>query len=138
MRALWLRVTLPPGLSVHIDSMWPITLAFQWKREKSCLWVRTGQLPWLLKYICFPISPVIDSLFHSNFFFVVLHNSFSHFQALQKICLASHIRSMAELLHVGIIQQLEVTLLGSPSAQVIDLLIGGWVQTKPVPMTTLI
>ena len=40
---------------------------------------------------------------------------------------------MADPLHADIIQQLEVALLGSPAAQVIDLLSGGWVQTKPVP-----
>ena len=45
---------------------------------------------------------------------------------------------MADLLHANAIQQLEVALLGSPAVQVIDLLACGWVQTKPVPMTTLI
>ena len=43
---------------------------------------------------------------------------------------------MADLLHINAIQQLEVALLGSPAAQVIDLLSGGWVQTKPVHTTT--
>ena len=93
VRALRLGVTLPPGLSIHIENIWPITLEFAWKRKKSWLWVRTGQLPWLLRYIILSMSPVIDSPFHSKFFSFVLHNSLSHFQALQKICLASHIRT---------------------------------------------
>ena len=62
----------------------------------------------------------------------------SHLQALQKFCLVSHIRSMAYLLHANAIQQLEVALLGSPAAQVIDLLSGRWMQTKPLLMTTLV
>ena len=62
------------------------------------------------------MSPMIDSPIHSKFFSFVLHNSSSHFQALQKIYLASHIRSMADLLHADVIQQLEVALLGSPEA----------------------
>ena len=45
---------------------------------------------------------------------------------------------MADLLHANAIQQLEVALLGSPAAQIIDLLSGEWVQAKPVPKTTLI
>ena len=81
---------------------------------------------------------VIDSPFHSKFFSFVLHNSSSCFQALQKICLASHIRGMADLLDANPIQHLEVALLGSPAAHVIDLLSGGWLQIKLVPMTTLI
>ena len=56
------------------------------------------------------------------------------FQALQKICLASHIRRMADLLHADALQQLEVALLGSPAANVINLLVGGWEQTRPVLM----
>ena len=41
---------------------------------------------------------------------------------MQKIHLADHIKRMAELLHADAIQQLEVALLGSPAAQVLDLL----------------
>ena len=43
---------------------------------------------------------------------------------------------MADLPHANVMQQLEVALMGSPAAQVLDLLSGGWMQTKPVPMTT--
>ena len=50
------------------------------------------------------------------------------FQVLQKICLAIHVKSMAELLHTDAIQQLEVALLGSKVAQVITLLTAGGVQ----------
>ena len=50
------------------------------------------------------------------------------FQALQKINLANHIKSMAELLHAEAILQLEVALLGSPAAHVIDLLVAGCMQ----------
>ena len=60
------------------------------------------------------------------------------FQALQKICLANHIKSMAELLHAEAIQQLEVALLGSPNAHIIDLLLAGWIQMTPVSMRTVI
>ena len=38
---------------------------------------------------------------------------------------------MADLLHTDAVQQLEVALLESPAAQVIDLLSGGLMQTKP-------
>ena len=82
--------------------------------------------------------PCNCSPFHSKFFSFVLHSLSSHFLALQKICLARHIKSMADLLHADAVQQLEVALLGSPAAQIIDLLSDEWVQTKPVPMTTLI
>ena len=46
-------------------------------------------------------------------------------EALQKIHLASHIGCMADLLHAVAIQQLEVALLGTLVAQVIDLLSWG-------------
>ena len=45
--------------------------------------------------------------------------------ALQKICLVSHIRHMADLLQADAIQQLEVALLGTLAVQVVDLLPGG-------------
>ena len=38
---------------------------------------------------------------------------------------------MPDLLHTDAVQQLEVALLGSPAAQVFDLLSGGLMQTKP-------
>ena len=60
------------------------------------------------------------------------------FQALQKICLVNHIKSMAELLHADAIQQLEVTLLGSPTAQILDLLSVGGEQLTPAPKGTVI
>ena len=43
-------------------------------------------------------------------------------QALQKICLVNHIHSLAELLHTDAIQQLEVALLGTPVAKMLDVL----------------
>ena len=43
-------------------------------------------------------------------------------QALQKIRLVSHIHSLAELLHPNAMQQLELALLGSPAAKVLDVL----------------
>ena len=46
-------------------------------------------------------------------------------EALPRICLASHIRCVADLLHADAIQQLEVALLGTLVAQVIELLSGG-------------
>ena len=42
-------------------------------------------------------------------------------EALQTVSLASHIRCMADLLHVDAIQLLEVALLGTLVVQVIDL-----------------
>ena len=43
-------------------------------------------------------------------------------QALQKIRLTNHICSLAELLHADAIQQLELALLGSPVAKLLDVL----------------
>ena len=44
-------------------------------------------------------------------------------QALQKICLANHIQSLAELLHADAVQQLEVALLGTLAAKILDVLL---------------
>ena len=55
----------------------------------------------------------------------VLYSSSSCFQVLQKIHLANHIHSMADLLHVDAMQQLKVALLDSPAAGIIDLLAKG-------------
>ena len=44
-------------------------------------------------------------------------------QALQKIRLANHIHSLAELLHADAIQQLELALLGSLAAKLLDVLL---------------
>ena len=60
------------------------------------------------------------------------------FQALEKIHLTNHIKSMAELLHAEVIQQLEVALLGSPAAHVIDLLSAGWMQMTLASKGTVI
>ena len=57
------------------------------------------------------------------------------FQALQEICLANHIKSMADLLHVDAVQQLEVALLGSPAADVVGLLSAGLEKTNPILQT---
>ena len=43
-------------------------------------------------------------------------------QALQKIRLANHICSLAELLHADVMQQLELALLGSPTSKLLDIL----------------
>ena len=43
------------------------------------------------------------------------------FQALQKIHLVNHSKSMAELLHANAFQQLEVAPLASPAAQILNL-----------------
>ena len=47
------------------------------------------------------------------------------FQVLQMICLVNHFKSMVELLHAISIQQFEVALLGSPAAQILNLLAAG-------------
>ena len=44
-------------------------------------------------------------------------------QALQKIHLANHIQSLAELIHADAVQQLEVALLGTPAAKILDMLL---------------
>ena len=44
-------------------------------------------------------------------------------QALQKIHLANHIHCLAELLHADTIQQLEVALLGTLAAKMLDMLL---------------
>ena len=44
-------------------------------------------------------------------------------QALQKIHLANHIQSLVELLHADAVQQLEVALLGTPAAKILDVLL---------------
>ena len=74
-------------------------------------------------------SFMIYSLDHFNFLSSILLNPSFHLQALQKICLANHIRHMADLLQADAVQQLEVALLGSPAAQVVDLLSRGLAQT---------
>ena len=64
-------------------------------------------------------------LFLSHFWsFSFIHSSmFPLFlQTLQKIHLADHIHSLAELLHTDALHQLEVALLGSPAANLIDVL----------------
>ena len=61
----------------------------------------------------------------------MLSDSIHHpifFQVLQKIHLINHMKSMAELLHADVIQQLEVALLGSPVTHVIGLLVAGGMQ----------
>ena len=62
-----------------------------------------------------------------------------HFtQALQKIRLANHICSLVELLHTDVIQQLEVALLGSLAAKLLDVLLMSMQhQTAPLQSTTV-
>ena len=43
-------------------------------------------------------------------------------QALQKICLASHMHSLVELPHADAIQQLEVALLRTPTGKMLNVL----------------
>ena len=43
-------------------------------------------------------------------------------QALQKIHLTNHIQSLVELLHADAVQQLEVALLGTLAARILDML----------------
>ena len=71
---------------------------------------------------------MIHFLDHFNFLSSISLNPSSHLQALQKICLANHIRWMADLLHANAVQQLEVVLLGPPASEVIDFLSGGLAQ----------
>ena len=71
----------------------------------------------------------------------MLLNSTPHpifFQALQKICLADHIKRMAQLLHANAIQQLEVALLGSPAAQILHLLAAGMRQPASTSQESVI
>ena len=67
-------------------------------------------------------------------------------QALQKVCLANHIQSLAELLHADAVQQLEAALLGTPAAKILDMhLMATTLQPctpplskPPHPVTTLV
>ena len=54
-------------------------------------------------------------------------------QVLQKICLVTHIHSLAELLHTDAIHQLEVVLLGTPAAKILNMLM---MATKSQPLCT--
>ena len=74
----------------------------------------------------------MEFLDHLNFLPSILFHPSSYLQALQKIWLASHIRCIADLLHANAIQQLEVALLGTPAAQVIDLLTGALAPSSSV------
>ena len=51
-----------------------------------------------------------------------LITAFVSTQDLQKIRLANHIHSVVQLLHADTIQQLELALLGSPAAKLLDVL----------------
>ena len=59
-----------------------------------------------------------------------------HFQALQKISLADHIRRMVDQLHANAIQQLEVALFRSPAAEAMDLLSASVSKCKPATVNT--
>ena len=50
----------------------------------------------------------------------------------------NHMKSMAELLYANAIQQMEVALLGSPVAHLMDPLLAGLMQTKLVLITTAV
>ena len=81
----------------------------------------------------------IDVQIHSQF--LILLSSTPHsfsFQTLQKIWLANHIKSIAELLHANAMQQLEVALLASPAAQVLNLLSTGVVQSTAASQKLMI
>ena len=54
-----------------------------------------------------------------------LITAFVFTQALQKIRLANHIYSLVEFLHGDVIQQLELALLGSPAARLLEVLVMG-------------
>ena len=54
-----------------------------------------------------------------------LFPAFVFTQALQKIRLANHIHSLAELLYANAMQQLELALLDSPAARLLDVLAMG-------------
>ena len=85
----------------------------------------------LTSHVIFLILSLIIYLLMLNTFFLFL-------QALQKICLANHIQGLAELLHADTIQQLEVVLLGSPVAHLIDFLSAGLKSTDPTPQPQVV
>ena len=51
-----------------------------------------------------------------------LITAFCSTQALQNICLSNHIHSLAELLHADTILQLDIALLGTPVAKILNVL----------------
>ena len=69
-----------------------------------------------------PYSILLLALLVINLF---THHCFCFHSALQKIRLANHICSLAELLHVDVIQQLELALLSSPVTRLLDVLVMG-------------
>ena len=124
------------------DSMEPISVSPTWVIKMHCrhladyvkLFIEEGegltmgeaQDPLGYRGIfSFHFSLIIYFLDHLDFLSSISLNPSSHFQALQKIHLAPHIRHMADLLHADATQQLEVAFLERPAAQVIDFLAGG-------------
>ena len=74
-------------------------------------------LPFFHSYILWHLTS--DPPVYCNLF---THYCFVSTQALQKICVASHIHSLAELLHADTVQQLELALLGLLVARILDIL----------------
>ena len=72
-----------------------------------------------------PIPPSISLLVLLGITIYSLFIAFVFTQTLQKIRLANHICSLVELLHANVIQQLELALLGSPAARLLDVLAMG-------------
>ena len=84
----------------------------------------TEVLPLLLLY-AIPIPSLILLLVILDITIYSLFSAFVLTQALQKIRLVNHNHSLAELLHADIMQQLELALLGSPVARLLDVLLMG-------------
>ena len=106
----YIRIMVKSGMSLPMKEDWSVSLI-------------TEVLP-LLPY-AIPIPSLISLLVLLDTTIYSLIPAFVLNQALQKIRLVNHICSLAELLHANAMQQLELALLGSPVARLLDMLAMG-------------
>ena len=99
----YVRIMVKSGMSLPMGEDWSVPLI--------------TEVMSLLSPYAIPIPPIILLLVFLDITIYSLITAFVFTQALQKIRLANHIHSLAELLHADAIQQLELALLGSPVAR---------------------
>ena len=104
----YVHIMVESGMSLPMGEEWAVPLVMEVLSLFS--------LYSLLMPSCISLLVLLCTAIHS------LITIFPVTQALQKIRLANHIHSLAELLHADAIQQLEVALLGSLAAKLLDVL----------------
>ena len=109
--ANYVRIIVKAGMSLPLGEDWSAPLV-------------TEVLSLLSPY-AIPIPSSISLLVLLVIVIYSLITAFVSTQALQKIRLANHIHSLVELLHADVMQQLELALLGSPVARLLDVLVIG-------------